>query len=60
LGELEKPARVIQIVADYERRKQRELANKPVNPLRPIENIEDLDDLFGEDEGGGACVVCHK
>ena len=60
LGELEKPTRVIQIVADYERRKQRELANKPVNPLRPIENIEDLDDLFGEDEGGGACVVCHK
>ena len=60
LGELEKPARVIQIVTDYERRKQRELANKPVNPLRPIENIEDLDDLFGEDEGGGACVVCHK
>ena len=60
LGELEKPARVIQIVADYERRRQRELANKPVNPLRPIENIEDLDDLFGDDEGGGACVVCHK
>lgn len=60
LGELEKPARVIQIVTDYERRKQRELANRPVNPLRPIDNTEDIDDLFGEDEGGGACVVCHK
>jgi 3'-phosphoadenosine 5'-phosphosulfate sulfotransferase (PAPS reductase)/FAD synthetase len=60
LGDLEKPARVIQIVTDYERRKQRELANRPVNPLRPIENIEDIDELFGEDEGGGACVVCHK
>jgi 3'-phosphoadenosine 5'-phosphosulfate sulfotransferase (PAPS reductase)/FAD synthetase len=60
LEELEKPARVIQIVADYERRKQRELASRPVNPLRPIEIAEDIDDLFGEDEGGGACVVCHK
>ena len=60
LSDLEKPTRVIQIVTDYERRKQRELANRPVNPLRPIDNTEDLDDLFGEDEGGGACVVCHK
>lgn len=60
LEELEKPARVIQIVADYERRRQRDLANRPVNPLRPIEIVEDIDDLFGEDEGGGACVVCHK
>lgn len=60
LGELEKPARVIQIISDYERRKQRGSANKPVNPLRPIENIEDIDELYGEDEGGGACAVCHK
>lgn len=62
LDELEKPARVIQIVADYDRRKQRDLANRPVNPLRPasITGSEDIDDLFGEDEGGGACVVCHK
>jgi 3'-phosphoadenosine 5'-phosphosulfate sulfotransferase (PAPS reductase)/FAD synthetase len=60
LDDLEKPARVIQIVTDYERRKQRELANRPINPLRPIENVEDIDDLFGEDEGGGSCAVCHK
>lgn len=60
LGDLEKPERIIQIVTDYERRKQRELANRPVNPLRPTESIEDIDELFGEDEGGGACVVCHK
>jgi 3'-phosphoadenosine 5'-phosphosulfate sulfotransferase (PAPS reductase)/FAD synthetase len=62
LDELEKPARVIQIVADYDRRKQRDLANRPVNPLRPasIAGSEDIDDIFGEDEGGGACVVCHK
>jgi 3'-phosphoadenosine 5'-phosphosulfate sulfotransferase (PAPS reductase)/FAD synthetase len=60
LAELEKPARVIQIVTDFERRKQRELANRPINPLRPVDNIEDIDEIFGEDEGGGACVVCHK
>lgn len=60
LTELEQPARVIQIVADFERRRQRELANRPVNPLRPADRIEDIDEIFGEDEGGGACVVCHK
>ena len=60
LDELEKPARVIQIVTDFERRKQRDLANRPVNPLRPIETLEDIDDIYGEDEGNGACVVCHK
>ncbi len=60
LDELEKPKRVIQIVEDYERRRQRDLANRPVNPLRPTDAIEDIDEIFGEEEGGGACVVCHK
>lgn len=62
LDELEKPARVIQIIEDYERRKLREQASRTVNPLRPAQTpgCEDIDDLFGEDEGGGACVVCHK
>lgn len=60
LDDLAKPERVQQIVEDFERRKERELSRKPINPLRPIESIVDIDDLFGEDEGGGACVVCHK
>lgn len=60
LDELEKPARVIQIITDFERRKQRDLANRPINPLRPISAIEDIDDIYGEDEGNGACVICHK
>jgi hypothetical protein len=60
LTDLERPARVIQIVADFERRKQREFAAKPINPLRPSDRTEDIDELFGEDEGGGACLVCHK
>lgn len=60
LSELEKPERVEEIVQDFERRKAREVAMRPVNPLRPVETIADIDDLYGEDEGGGACVVCHK
>jgi 3'-phosphoadenosine 5'-phosphosulfate sulfotransferase (PAPS reductase)/FAD synthetase len=60
LDDLAKPERVQQIVEDFERRKQKELSRKPINPLRPIESIVDIDDLYGEDEGGGACVVCHK
>jgi 3'-phosphoadenosine 5'-phosphosulfate sulfotransferase (PAPS reductase)/FAD synthetase len=60
LNELEKPARVIQIVTDFERRKQRDLASRPINPLRPLEILEDIDDIYGDDEGNGACVVCHK
>ena len=50
-----------QIKLDFENRKIRELANRKVNPLRAhnSENL-DLDDLYLEDEGGGACVVCHK
>ena len=60
LSELERPARVIQIVTDFEHRKQRDMASRPVNPLRPVDAVEDIDEIFGEDEGGGACVVCHK
>ncbi|MBL8421411.1 MAG: phosphoadenosine phosphosulfate reductase family protein [Dechloromonas sp.] len=60
LGELEKAERTIQIVEDFERRKARDKNKRPINPLRPVESIVDIDDLFGEDEGGGACVACHK
>lgn len=60
LGDLEKPARVIQIVEDYERKRQRELSKRPVNPLRPAQSNLDIDELYGDDEGGGACLICHK
>jgi hypothetical protein len=60
LTELEKPKRVIQIMEDFESRKERERKRKPVNPLRPLDLSEDIDDLYGVDEGNGACVVCHK
>jgi hypothetical protein len=60
LAELEHPKRVIQIIADFEQRKARELSRRPVNPLRPIDHLDDIDDLYGVDEGGGSCVICHK
>lgn len=61
LNELEKPERVQQIKEDFEKRKARHLASVKPNPLRPVIMIhEDIDDIFLEDEGGGACLVCHK
>lgn len=60
LSDLEKPERVAQVKQEYENRRRRELARRPRNPLRPWEDNMDIDDLYGEDEGGGACAVCHK
>lgn len=61
LTELEKPQRIIKIKADFDARKQKELARRKLNPLRPLEDsIVDIDDLYLEEEGGGACLVCHK
>ena len=49
------------IQADFEIRKKRELANRKPNPLRVgLSEPVDIDDLYLEDEGGGACLVCHK
>lgn len=61
LSELEQPVRIIEIKAEYETRKNRELARRRPNPLKPIdsENL-DIDDLYFEEEGGGACLICHK
>ncbi|MDE9465100.1 phosphoadenosine phosphosulfate reductase domain-containing protein [Xenorhabdus bovienii] len=60
LDALEKPERIAQIITDFEKRKEREKARKPINPLRPGESLIDIDDLYGEDEGGGSCAICHK
>lgn len=59
LEQLEKPARMIEIVKDFELRKARELQNRPVNPLRADLEL-DNDDIYGCDTGNGACVICHK
>lgn len=61
LTNIENPERIQKIRADFEQRKQRELAQRRLNPLRPIgESPIDIDELFLEDQGGGACLVCHK
>lgn len=60
LTDLEKPERVAQIKNDYEIRRQRAADRRPINPLRPVDVNMELDELYFEDEGGGACLVCHK
>lgn len=61
LSELEQPERIAGIKAEYEVRKARLRKSIPINPLRPVKNSpEDVDDVYGEDEGAGACLVCHK
>jgi len=61
LEQLEQPDRLAEIHADFEIRKQREYARIRINPLRPQPTQQiDIDDLYLEDEGGGACLICHK
>ena len=61
LLDLERPERMTQITEDFERRRIRARAQTPINPLRPVKaEPDDIDDLYGEDEGGGACLICHK
>ena len=61
LWDMEKPERIAEIKAEYEMRRARLRKSIPINPLRPTkESSDDIDDIYGVDEGGGACVVCHK
>lgn len=61
LVDLEKPERIAAIKAEFEKRHARIQKKKKVNPLRPqLIDIVDIDELYLEDEGGGACLVCHK
>ncbi len=62
LVELERPERVHQIEEDFQRRLERERAKFRRNPLLDNEACDetDIDEIYGEDEGRGACLVCHK
>ncbi|SEI60226.1 Phosphoadenosine phosphosulfate reductase family protein [Azotobacter beijerinckii] len=61
LWDLEKPERIAEIKAEYETRRARLRRNIPINPLRPVKACpEDIDDVYGEDEGNGSCLICHK
>jgi 3'-phosphoadenosine 5'-phosphosulfate sulfotransferase (PAPS reductase)/FAD synthetase len=61
LRDLEKPERIAAIKDEYENRRARLRRNIPINPLRPVKACpEDIDDVYGEEEGGGSCLICHK
>lgn len=59
LDELIRPERVTQIEAEFEARRKRLMARRPVNPLAG-DLAPSIDDLYGIDEAAGGCVVCHK
>lgn len=59
LTDLVQPARVEQIKADYEKRRERLRRNRKVNPLS-ARTAETIDDVYGIDEAAGGCVICHK
>lgn len=59
LTDLVEPARVEQIKADFEKRRERLRRNRKVNPLS-ARTAETIDDVYGIDEGAGGCVICHK
>ena len=57
---LEKPERMAEIEADYQKRLARSIAKRPKNALREgIENVE-IDEIYGADEVASSCIVCHK
>lgn len=61
LEELERPERIERIESDFQRRLERARLSRPSNPLHDDdEAVLDTDDLYLDDEGGGACLVCHK
>ncbi len=61
LSDMEQPARVAEIKAEYEIRRARLRKSIPINPLRPVKVCpDDIDDIYGVDEGNGSCAVCHK
>ncbi|MFM0025329.1 phosphoadenosine phosphosulfate reductase family protein [Paraburkholderia madseniana] len=61
LIDMEQPARVAEIEAEYEIRRTRMRKSIPINPLRPVKACpEDIDDVYGVDEGNGSCNICHK
>jgi hypothetical protein len=61
LADLEQPERMAAIERDFEARLERESARRRPNPLHEGFDVQpDIDDLYFEDEGAGACLICHK
>jgi hypothetical protein len=62
LETLERPERMCQIEQDHQKRVELEKRRAIANPLLADFEFDeqDIDELYGEEEGGGACLVCHK
>lgn len=59
LEELAQPQRVAEIEKEYEARRARLFARRPLNPLAG-DLAPTIDELYGIDEASAGCVVCHK
>lgn len=57
---LELVARKDEIQTDYELRLKRLRARRPRNPLSNKDPDITVDDVYGIDEAGGSCAICHK
>ena len=61
LKELSSPKRIIEIKADYERRKSRLTSYRKKNALQAeLSLFTDNDEIYGDDEGNGGCSICTK
>lgn len=62
LAELEDPKRAMAIEKDHQQRKERAASKRRGNPLLDGEDLLDLeiDELYGDVQGRGACLMCHK
>lgn len=63
LSELEQPERVAEIQTDFQQRMDSKVQSLRRNPL--FADLDDevlslVDELYGDEEGRGACVLCHK
>ncbi|MEN3976132.1 phosphoadenosine phosphosulfate reductase family protein [Emcibacter sp. SYSU 3D8] len=59
LEELAQPERIAEIEREFETRRKRQAAKRPLNPLAG-DTPPTIDDLYGIDEAAAGCVVCHK
>ena len=62
LDDLENPQRVAAIKKDHQQRIERAASKRRGNPLLDGEDLIelDIDELYGEEQGRGACLMCHK
>jgi hypothetical protein len=58
LEDLSRPDRIAAIKADYDARREKALKFKAINPLH--DGYDDNDEIYDDDEGSGACLICHK